>query len=158
MNRADAFAKVILPESKVWNSWGEELVSQYDVSLAEAKSPELSEERMRELVYLAFDSSPLESTIEVLFAVEVAAKVLGRLDCPKDLLLLVATHPEWDTRLPGQGLLTAVLNRRDCPEEVRVAAALAGCSPMLYGDPEIESAQTCTFPVLVQTNVLPWGK
>lgn len=155
MNPNTALAKVILPGSKAWISWGAEAVSSYEACLAEAKEPHMSEERMRELVHLAFDHSPLETTVERLFAVEVAAKVLGRPDCPEDLLLLVATHPEWDTRLPGQILLTAVLTRWDCPDEVRVAAALAGFTPIPSQDSESSDTQTCTLPARATINTIP---
>lgn len=100
-------------------------MNDHEAALVEAESPGLPSERMRELVFAAFDNSPVETAVERMLAETVAAKVLTRPDCPPDLLFLVATHPEWDTRFPGHVLRAAVLARPDCPDDIRVAAALA---------------------------------
>jgi len=93
----------------------------------EAAEPQLGEPRMREIVRAALRPLAAPTSLGPT-RVAAAASVLRRPDCPADLLLLVVTHPELDTVIPGQPLTHTVLRRPDCPDEVQVAYALTRAS------------------------------
>lgn len=102
-----------------------EMMQAYANTVREAKSPELTEERMREIVREALALLPDRSYGDLFHAAAAAVAVLSRPDCPLDLLMLVATGAPWDPWMPGAALRGTVLGRPDCPDEVRVAVALA---------------------------------
>ena len=112
--------------------WGVELAEDHEAALEAASSIAISSERMWEIVESAFDysSAPTDSLHIRLLAVQVATTILNRSDCPYELLMFAATHPELDTRLPGHILSSTVLARPDCPEEIKVAAALINKEPL----------------------------
>lgn len=91
--------------------------------LREVSSPTLREDRMREILESFLSDTRSEDTAgDWLLKLVLSRKVVERLDCPEELLLMVVMHPN---RQIAKHLIESIHARPDCPEEVRIAAFLA---------------------------------
>jgi len=102
-------------------------LSPEDRWIAEAHSENLATSRMWEMIKLLLDGRNPDGSFvgerDLLHRVKTAAAILHREDCPVELMLYAVTTST--ESIMGSYIRLAVLRRADCPDEVRVACALA---------------------------------